>query len=121
MHVGRWGRRWSRRRGCGAKSVFRTDIHASRWSWPPGAGADHALSGESEEVTRKILEKTGGLGVTAVIDTVGSAETFARALRMLAPTGTLVNMATSCQAGDVQAAGDRVGAGRRQLVELFLP
>ena len=81
----------------GAKKVFCSDIAIKPLEIALQVGADEAINIKREDLVKLTMQKTGNSGVDAVFDTVGSTQTQQQALKILAPSGTLVNMATNAQ------------------------
>ncbi len=81
----------------GAKAVFCTDLSPTNLQVAQATGADAAIDATSGDPFAEILAQTRGKGVDVILDTVGSTETLSGALHILAPSGTLVNMATHKQ------------------------
>jgi len=78
----------------GARKVFCTDIREKNLNMALETGADDAINAQANDPVQRIMGATDSCGVDVVLDTVGSPETLQQALRLLAPSGTLVNMAT---------------------------
>jgi len=78
----------------GGKRIFCTDVYSKTLELALETGADDAIDVRKEDPVDRIMSATAGLGADVVFDTVGSAETLGQGLKMLAPAGTLVNMAT---------------------------
>lgn len=79
----------------GAKRVFCTDTYRKPLELALKVGADETIEVGRDDVVERILEKTDGCGVDVVVDTVGTTKVQMDALRVLAASGTLVNMATN--------------------------
>ena len=77
----------------GAIQVFCSDRSQKRLDLAGETGADEAINVEKEDPVARVRQKTNDRGVDVVIDTVCSAGTQREAIKMLAPQGTLVNMA----------------------------
>jgi L-iditol 2-dehydrogenase len=56
-------------------------------------GADVTIRSDKQDIIHCVLSSTGGKGVDAVLDTVGSSETFNQGMRLLRRAGTMVLMA----------------------------
>src|SRR6267143_5108870 len=70
--------------------VLGADVTDEKLEMVRSAGADEAIDGRGEELSKQVLERTGGRGVEAAIDFVSSAETLEACMRSLAPAGRLV-------------------------------
>lgn len=76
----------------GAVEVFCTDIYDKALEVASQVGADQAVNVRRNNIAEVVMDQTGGRGVDAVFDTVGSAESQRQAIGMLAAGGTLVNL-----------------------------
>lgn len=79
----------------GAKRVFCSDVCEPPLALARKTGADHAVHANKDGLVDCVLAETDGFGVNVIIDTVGLPETQRQALQILAPEGTLVNLATN--------------------------
>ena len=99
-------------RSMGAARVFAGDVYERAVEALRGIGF-RSVTSSGDEARERILELTHGNGVSAVWDTVGSAETVAMGLDVLGKTGTFVNLATHDL--DVPMNLMRLGSERRFL------
>ena len=67
-------------RAAGAESVFIADIDATRLNLAHSLGVDEAFNLSGPDLTREILERTGGFGADVVLEAVGRKETIATAI-----------------------------------------
>lgn len=79
-------------RGFGAGNVYCTDIIDSALTIAKAVGVDDALNSNKEDACARIMKVTKGRGAEIIFDTVGSTHTQKDALKMLAVSGTLVNL-----------------------------
>jgi 2-desacetyl-2-hydroxyethyl bacteriochlorophyllide A dehydrogenase len=79
----------------GARRVYCSEIAEKPLELAVQQGADLVVNPAKDSLVERVLEKTDRIGVDVVIDTVGLTETQNQALKILAPGGTLVNMATN--------------------------
>jgi 2-desacetyl-2-hydroxyethyl bacteriochlorophyllide A dehydrogenase len=86
----------------GAPSVFCTDIYKEALTAASVLGADHPLDVRETDTTKYVTDKTKGRGVDFVFDTVGSPESQKEALRLLAASGTLVNLVANSNTVELQ-------------------
>ncbi len=77
----------------GARRVFISDIYDRALEIANACGATRTIHSAKEPVVGIVREETGGRGADHVFDTVGTEKTFHDSLDLLAPAGTLVNMA----------------------------
>ncbi len=77
----------------GAAHVFAVDIYDAPLEFARRSGARCFNAKQTSEWRKQVLELTDGWGVDAVLDTVGTAETFRDGSDLLAPDGTLVLLA----------------------------
>jgi L-iditol 2-dehydrogenase len=76
-------------RAAGAARVLIADIDATRLNLARSIGVDEALELSGEQLTRAILERTGGLGADVVLEAVGRSETIATAIDCVRKGGTV--------------------------------
>lgn len=79
----------------GANRTFCTDVYEKPLSLAREWGAVEAIVSAEHDPADVVLDRTGGVGVDMVFDTVGTSDTQRQGLRMLAPGGTLVNLVTN--------------------------
>ena len=79
-------------KACAASNVFCTDIYQKALSVAGELGVNYPLNARTTNVTDFITEITKGRGVDFIFDTVGSENSQKEALRLLATSGTLVNL-----------------------------
>jgi L-iditol 2-dehydrogenase len=84
-------------RARGAAATFVIDVAESILEVARKLGVDHALHLDlgPTAIAEAVLSRTGGRGADRVFNTVGSNETIAASLALLANTGVLVLMATT--------------------------
>lgn len=76
----------------GASTIIAIDGNAHRLDIARGMGADVTLNFRECDVIEEILKLTGGRGVDASIEALGTQSTFETALRVLKPGGTLSSL-----------------------------
>ena len=76
----------------GAAEAFAIDISSKQLELAQQFGA-RPLDARRADVVREVLEASGGVGVGAVFNTVGSEQSFHQSLRMLRRGGRLVQLA----------------------------
>ncbi|MGQ9628876.1 MAG: zinc-dependent alcohol dehydrogenase [bacterium] len=76
----------------GAARVFCADIYPKTLEIAEILGADEIIDARGEDVISYVMRKTGGYGIDAIFDSVGTAGSFDLTLKMLATGGTLVNL-----------------------------
>lgn len=94
----------------GADKVWISDIYDKAIQIAQECGASRVINSKIEKFDRIIMEETYDRGVDAVLDTVGSVETFQAALSVLAPGGVLVNMAV--HGNELSFKGTAIGSER---------
>jgi len=83
-------------RALGAGKIIVTDIYDKALDIARETGIDIALNAQglkARDIATMVLDATGGEGVAAAFDTVGTPETLQTGLTALAETGILVNLA----------------------------
>jgi L-iditol 2-dehydrogenase len=76
-------------RAAGAARVMIADIDATRLDLARTLGVDAAFSLSGAELTREIMQQTGGLGADVVLEAVGRNETIATAIDCVRKGGTV--------------------------------
>ena len=76
-------------RAAGAVRVFIADIDETRLNLARRLGVDEAFNLSGEELTRKILQETGGFGADIVLEAVGRNETITTAIGCVRKGGTV--------------------------------
>jgi len=77
----------------GARYVYCSDVDPYSFKVAGACGADNCFL--LEETSPMIMEKTDGLGVSIVLDTVGAVETQLLALDLCKAKGTVVNVSSN--------------------------
>jgi len=96
----------------GASEAFCIDVWDTPLSVAESLNADYVVNSSKVDAVDYVLSKTGGFGVEAVINTVGSPETVLQGLKMLARGGIQVLLAVSTE---VVQLDPRLLAGERVL------
>jgi L-iditol 2-dehydrogenase len=76
-------------RVAGARRVIVADVDATRLRLAESLGADEALQGSGDDLSREILRRTAG-GADAVLEAVGRQETVSAAIGSVVKGGTVV-------------------------------
>src|SRR5688500_7782822 len=76
----------------GATTIIAVDTLPERLEISRRMGADHVIDFRAADPVEQILKLTGGRGVDAAIEALGSQATFEAALRVLRPGGTLSSL-----------------------------
>jgi threonine dehydrogenase-like Zn-dependent dehydrogenase len=76
----------------GATRIIGVDTVPTRIEAAIRLGADHVVDFESSEPVAEIMRLTQGRGVDVAIEALGTQSTFAAALRVLRPGGTLSSL-----------------------------
>ena len=74
----------------GAAAVIASDLHAKRLQRAADTGADTLINASTEDVHRRVMDRTGGQGVDVCLECVGSGTSFAQCAAVLRPGGKLV-------------------------------
>lgn len=74
----------------GAKAVIVSDLHARRLQRAADTGADTLINASTEDVYRRVMDRTGGEGVDVSLECAGSGTSFAQCSTVLRPVGKLV-------------------------------
>jgi len=76
----------------GATMVIGVDREPARLAMAMKMGADHVIDFSQQDPVQEIMRLTGGRGVDASIEALGTAATFESCLRVLRPGGTLSSL-----------------------------
>ena len=74
----------------GAAAVIASDLHAKRLQRAADTGADTLINASTEDVHRRVMDRTGGQGVDVCLECVGSEASFAQCAAVLRPAGKIV-------------------------------
>ena len=74
----------------GAAAVIASDLHAKRLQRAADTGADTLINASTEDVHRRVMDRTGGQGVDVCLECAGSGASFAQCAAVLRPGGKLV-------------------------------
>ncbi len=74
----------------GAVRVFATDLRPERVAAARDFGASETANVSTTNITRWLHDRTGGRGVDVVLECAGAAQTFAQAVEVVRPGGTVV-------------------------------
>ena len=74
----------------GAASVIVSDLHAKRLQRAADTGADTLINASTEDVQRRVMDRTGGQGVDVCLECAGIGASFAQCAAVLRPGGKLV-------------------------------
>ena len=81
----------------GCARVFCTDVYDRALKIAADTGADYLMNVNNTDVVGFVMEKTKNRGVDLVFDTVGSEDAQHTAFKLLACSGTLVNLVSGPQ------------------------
>jgi len=76
---------------CGAGLIIGVDSIPKRQELARAYGADAIVDFAREDVVKRIMELTGGAGVDAAIEALGSDESFQNAIKVTKPGGSISN------------------------------
>ncbi len=74
----------------GAAAVIASDLHAKRLQRAADTGADTLINVSTEDVQRRVMDRTGGQGVDVCLECAGNEMSFAQCAAVLRPGGKLV-------------------------------
>ncbi|MDE2729404.1 MAG: zinc-binding dehydrogenase, partial [Gemmatimonadota bacterium] len=74
----------------GAAAVIVSDLHAKRLQRAADIGADTLINASTEDVHRRVMDRTGGQGVDVCLECAGSGASFSQCAAVLRPGGKLV-------------------------------
>ncbi|MBF0676501.1 NAD(P)-dependent alcohol dehydrogenase [Pseudomonas sp.] len=105
----------------GASCIIAVDGVDSRLEIARQMGADVTLNFKNVDVVDEILKLTGGRGVDAAIEALGTQLTFEQALRVLKPGGTLSSLGVYSQDLSIPLGAFHAGLGDHTLVTSLCP
>ncbi|MXY96302.1 MAG: zinc-binding dehydrogenase [Gemmatimonadetes bacterium] len=74
----------------GAAAVIVSDLHAKRLQRAADTGSDTLINASTEDVHRRVMDRTGGQGVDVSLECAGNGTSFAQCAAVLRPGGKLV-------------------------------
>lgn len=105
----------------GASVVIGVDRLASRLDMASRMGADHVIDASKVDPVDEIMRLTGGRGVDAAIEALGTQSTFEAALRVLRPGGTLSSLGVYSSDLTIPMSAFAAGLGDHQIVTTLCP
>ena len=84
-------------------------------------GADHVVNFRAADPVEEIMKLTGGRGVDAAIEALGTQSTFESALRVLRPGGTLSSLGVYSSDLKIPLAAYAAGLGDHVIVTTLCP
>ncbi|HHM6046425.1 TPA: NAD(P)-dependent alcohol dehydrogenase [Pseudomonas aeruginosa] len=105
----------------GASTIIAIDGNAHRLDIARGMGADVTLNFRECDVIEEILKLTGGRGVDASIEALGTHSTFETALRVLKPGGTLSSLGVYSEDLTIPLSAFAAGLGDHRINTALCP
>jgi len=105
----------------GASTIVVVDGNAHRLSIATVMGADVTLNFHHCDPVDEIMKLTGGRGVDAAIEALGTQGTFEAALRVLKPGGTLSSLGVYSTDLTIPLAAFAAGLGDHRIVTALCP
>ncbi|WP_031771637.1 NAD(P)-dependent alcohol dehydrogenase [Pseudomonas aeruginosa] len=105
----------------GASTIIAIDGNAHRLDIARGMGADVTLNFRECDVIEEILKLTGGRGVGASIEALGTQSTFETALRVLKPGGTLSSLGVYSEDLTIPLSAFAAGLGDHRINTALCP
>ncbi|HFI2163158.1 TPA: NAD(P)-dependent alcohol dehydrogenase [Pseudomonas aeruginosa] len=105
----------------GASTIIAIDGNAHRLDIARGMGADVTLNFRECDVIEVILKLTGGRGVDASIEALGTQSTFETALRVLKPGGTLSSLGVYSEDLTIPLSAFAAGLGDHRINTALCP
>ncbi|KSG43051.1 NAD(P)-dependent alcohol dehydrogenase [Pseudomonas aeruginosa] len=105
----------------GASTIIAIDGNSHRLDIARGMGADVTLNFRECDVIEEILKLTGGCGVDASIEALGTQSTFETALRVLKPGGTLSSLGVYSQDLTIPLSAFAAGLGDHRINTALCP
>jgi len=105
----------------GASCIIVVDGVEERLAISRKMGADVTLNFRDVDVVEEILKLTGGRGVDAAIEALGTQTTFEQALRVLKPGGTLSSLGVYSQDLKIPLGALHAGLGDHRIITSLCP
>lgn len=105
----------------GASTIITVDGNDHRLGISSAMGADLTLNFNACDVVAEIMKLTGGRGVDASIEALGTQGTFEAALRVLKPGGTLSSLGVYSTDLTIPLAAFAAGLGDHRVVTALCP
>ena len=105
----------------GASTIIVVDGVNQRLEVARRMGADVTLNFRNVDVVDEILKLTGGRGVDASIEALGTQTTFEQALRVLKPGGTLSSLGVYSQDLSIPLGAFHAGLGDHKIITSLCP
>ena len=105
----------------GASTIIVVDGVDQRLEVARRMGADVTLNFRNVDVVDEILKLTGGRGVDASIEALGTQTTFEQALRVLKPGGTLSSLGVYSQDLSIPLGAFHAGLGDHKIITSLCP
>ena len=105
----------------GASTIIVVDGVDQRLEVARRMGADVTLNFRNVDVVDEILKVTGGRGVDAAIEALGTQTTFEQALRVLKPGGTLSSLGVYSQDLSIPLGAFHAGLGDHKIITSLCP
>lgn len=105
----------------GASAIIAVDGVDARLDIAKKMGADVTLNFHNVDVVEEILKLTGGRGVDASIEALGTQTTFENALRVLKPGGTLSSLGVYSSDLSIPLGAFHAGLGDNKIVTSLCP
>ncbi|MHB0807265.1 NAD(P)-dependent alcohol dehydrogenase [Stutzerimonas nitrititolerans] len=105
----------------GASCIIVVDGVEERLAISRQMGADVTLNFRDVDVVEEILKITGGRGVDAAIEALGTQTTFEQALRVLKPGGTLSSLGVYSQDLKLPLGALHAGLGDHRIITSLCP
>ncbi|WP_312244456.1 NAD(P)-dependent alcohol dehydrogenase [Stutzerimonas nitrititolerans] len=105
----------------GASCIIVVDGVEERLAISRQMGADVTLNFRDVDVVEEILKITGGRGVDATIEALGTQTTFEQALRVLKPGGTLSSLGVYSQDLKIPLGALHAGLGDHRIITSLCP
>jgi len=105
----------------GATTIIAVDGNPHRLDIARRLGADVALNFKECDIVDEIMKLTGGRGVDASIEALGTQSTFASALRVLKPGGTLSSLGVYSEDLTLPLSAFAAGLGDHKINTALCP
>lgn len=105
----------------GATTIYAVDSIPERLEMAKRLGADHVIDFGKVDPVAEIMKLTGGRGVDVSIEALGKQTTFAAALRVLRPGGTLSSLGVYSENLTIPLDAFAAGLGDHRIATTLCP
>jgi len=99
----------------GCSTIIAIDIHDHRLDTARELGATHTINSSTENLTERISEITGGIGINYSVDTTGISSIMKTSIAILGIDGIFVPVAVSPNSIEINPTADLIRGSRKMI------